>query len=72
MEIKTFTRQGTEFEIGSFDFGKEIEFCISTEDRQILSMWLTPSQTNELINYLAQRLRVINEPIELLSDKELS
>jgi hypothetical protein len=66
-DMKTFKRKETEFEIGSFDNDKEVEFCMSTDqEKSVTSTWLTPNQVNELINHLAQCLRSINEPIELL------
>ncbi len=69
-KIKTFKRKETEFEIGSFDNDKEVEFCMSTdEERSATSIWLTPNQVNELINHLAQCMMAINEPIDLLESK---
>lgn len=66
-DIKTFKRKEIEFEISSFDNDKEIEFCMSKDyEGTVASTWLTANQVNELINHLAQCLRSINEPIELL------
>ena len=66
-DIKTFKIKEIEFEIGSFDNDKEIEFCMSKDyEGAVASTWLTPNQVNELINHLAQCLRSIKEPIELL------
>jgi len=64
-EIKTFRACGVDFEIGSFDIDKEIKFSISAHERT--STWLTANQVNELINHLADCLRSVNEPIELLT-----
>ena len=67
-EIKTFKRKETEFEIGSFDNDKEIEFCMSKDyEGTVASTWLTANQVNELINHLAKCLRSVNEPIDLLN-----
>ena len=67
-EIKTFKRKEIEFEIGSFDNDKEIEFCMSTDyEGAVASTWLTANQVNELINHLAKCLRSVKEPIELLN-----
>ena len=66
-DIKTFKRKGTEFEIGSFDNDKEIEFCMSKDSEgEVASTWLNANQVNELINHLAQCLKSVKEPIELL------
>jgi len=66
-DIKTFKRKGTEFEIGSFDNDKEIEFCMSKDSEgALVYTWLNANQVNELINHLAQCLRSVKEPIELL------
>lgn len=69
-EIKTFKRKEIEFEIGSFDNDKEIEFCMSKYyEGAVASTWLTANQVNELINHLAQCLRSVNEPIDLLQSE---
>ena len=66
-DIKTFKRKGTEFEIGSFDNDKEIEFCMSKDSEgAVASTWLNANQVNELINHLAKCLKSVKEPIELL------
>ncbi len=64
-EIKTFRACGVDFEIGSFDIDKEIKFSILARERT--STWLSANQVNKLINHLAECLRSVNEPIELLA-----
>jgi hypothetical protein len=54
--------------VTSFDQDKEIEFCMSGYDYDnVYSVYLSSNQINELISHLAQCLKDINEPIEILN-----
>ena len=64
---KTFKRKETEFEIGSFDQDKEIEFCMWKDfESQSVSIWLSANQVTELITHLAQCLKSANDHVDIL------
>lgn len=58
--IKTFKRRHTQFEIGSFDKDKEIEFCMSENlgDRDI-TIYLDYNEVVEVINHLTKCIESI-------------
>lgn len=66
-EIKNFKIKDIEFEIGSFDSEKEIEFCMSDDNMRTMAVWMNSNQVNELINHLVKCLKFIKEPIEVLN-----
>ncbi len=69
MKAKTFIWKETELEIGSFDNDKEIELCITKYDESVYT-FISPNQANELINHLAECLKSINEPVDLLNERK--
>lgn len=52
--------------IGYFDNDKGIEISMVTSDYEY-STWISPNQVNELITHLADQLKSINEPVDILT-----
>ena len=68
IEELMFLRKNTTMEIGTFDKDKEIRISIDDEDySNMTSTYITVDQVQELIIHLAECLKEINEPIELLT-----
>ena len=62
-KAKTFTDRGSELEVFIFDSDTELEMTINSEN----TIYLSPNQVNDLIIHLADCLKSINEPIDLLN-----
>lgn len=66
----TFAIGVQDLKVESFDSDKELELTIVNNSRNSeRTIYLSPNQVNSLISHLADQLKSIGEPVELLAAK---
>lgn len=69
-DVLTISLGKQDLHVEFFDIDKELP--ISIEDKsadETKTVWLSPNQVNYLISHLADKLKLIREPVDLLSAK---
>lgn len=62
----TFKWRYKQISFMSFDADKELEIVVENDELDI-NLYISPNEVNYIISYLANQLKSINEPVDLLT-----